>query len=111
MMYGSNWIAVFVVTSSYPFSFKLNYHPITRSDTHTNGVCVCVLVWGGVFFCWKIKFMLKFYISLTVHLDVILVNDQLYALFFILFTSCLYMFRATSAHHQEDQIVSIHRLV
>jgi hypothetical protein len=32
----------------------------------------------------------------------ILVNDQLDALFFNVFISCLYMFRATSAHHQED---------
>ena len=40
------------------------------------------------------------------HLDVILVNDQLDALFLSLFISGLYMFRATSAHHQEDQLVS-----
>jgi hypothetical protein len=46
-----------------------------------------------------------FIFLLTVHLDVILVNDQLDALFLTVFTSCLYMFRATSAHHQEDQIV------
>jgi hypothetical protein len=48
---------------------------------------------------------------LTVHLDVILVNDQLVALFLSVFISCLYMFRATSAHHQEDQLVSINHLV
>jgi hypothetical protein len=42
---------------------------------------------------------------------IILVNDQLDALFFNVFISCLYMFRATSAHHQEDQLVSIHQLV
>ena len=52
-----------------------------------------------------------FYIMLTVHLDVILVNDQLDALFLDVFISCLYMFRATSAHHQEDQVVLIHHLV
>jgi hypothetical protein len=51
------------------------------------------------------------YILLTVHLDVILVNDQLDALFINVFISCLYMFRATSAHHQEGQIVLIHHLV
>jgi hypothetical protein len=45
------------------------------------------------------------------HLDVILVNDQLDALFLNVFISCLYMFRATSAHHQEDQLASIHHLV
>ena len=39
------------------------------------------------------------------------VNDQLDALFLNVFVSCLYMFRATSAHHQEDQIVLIHHLV
>ena len=32
-----------------------------------------------------------FYILLTVHLDVILVNDQLDALFLNVFISCLYM--------------------
>jgi hypothetical protein len=54
---------------------------------------------------------IEFYILLTVHLDVVLVIDQLDALFLNVFISCLYMFRATSAHHQEGQIVSIHRLV
>jgi hypothetical protein len=51
------------------------------------------------------------YILLTVHLDVILVNEQLDALFPNVFISCLYMFRATSAHHQEGQTVLIHHLV
>ena len=55
---------------------------------------------------------LPFYILLTVrHLEVILDNNQLNALFLNAFISCLYMFRATSAHHQEDQLVLIHRLV
>ena len=52
----------------------------------------------------------KFYILLTVHLDVILVNDQLDAFFLNVFISCLYMFRATSAHHQEDQVVLIPKI-
>jgi hypothetical protein len=43
-----------------------------------------------------------------VHLDVILVNDQLDALFLNVFIPCLYIFRATSAHHQEGQLVLIH---
>ena len=47
IMCASNWIAVFVVASSYPLSFKLNYHPVTRLETHINGVCVCVCVCGG----------------------------------------------------------------
>jgi hypothetical protein len=42
---------------------------------------------------------------------VLLVNDQLDALFLNVFISCLYMFRATSAHHQECQIVLIHHQV
>jgi hypothetical protein len=42
---------------------------------------------------------------------VILVNDQPDAHFLNVFISCLYLFRATSAHHQEDQLVSIHHLV
>jgi hypothetical protein len=50
----------------------------------------------------------EIYILLTAHLDVILVNDQLDAHFLTVFISCIYMFRATSAHHQEDQFVSIH---
>jgi hypothetical protein len=41
---------------------------------------------------------------------IILVNDQLDALFLSVFISCLYMFRATNAHHQEGQIVLIHNL-
>jgi hypothetical protein len=61
-----------------------------------------VVVWNFI------KELHVFYILLTVHLDVILVNDLLDALFFNVFISCLYMFRATSAHHQEDQLVSIH---
>ena len=52
-----------------------------------------------------------FYILLTVHLEVILDNNQLDALFLNVFISCLYTFRATSAHHQEDHIVLIHHLV
>jgi hypothetical protein len=52
-----------------------------------------------------------FYILLTVHLDVILVDGQLDAIFVNVFISCLYMFRATSANHQEGQIVLIHHLV
>jgi hypothetical protein len=42
---------------------------------------------------------------------VILGNNQLDALFLNVFILCLYMFRAASAHHQEDQIVLIHYLV
>jgi hypothetical protein len=38
---------------------------------------------------------------------IILVNDQLDALFLNAFISCLYMFRAASAHHQQAQIVLI----
>jgi hypothetical protein len=41
----------------------------------------------------------KFYVLLTVHLDAILGNDQLDALFLNVFILCLYMFRAASAHH------------
>jgi hypothetical protein len=41
----------------------------------------------------KKNYSLIFYILLTVHLDVILVNDQLDALFLNVFISCLYMFR------------------
>jgi hypothetical protein len=43
--------------------------------------------------------------------DVILANDQLDTLFLKVFISCLYMFRAVSAHHNEGQIVLIHHLV
>jgi hypothetical protein len=57
------------------------------------------------------SFIEVFYILLTMHLDVILVNDQLDALFLNVFISCFYMFRATSTHHQEGQIVLIHHLV
>jgi hypothetical protein len=52
-----------------------------------------------------------FYVLLTVHLDAMLGNDQLDALFHNVFILCLYMFRAASAHHQEGQIVSTHHVV
>jgi hypothetical protein len=52
-----------------------------------------------------------FYVLLTVHLDAILGNDKLDALFLNVFILRLYMFRAASAHHQEGQIVLIHHLV
>jgi len=55
---------------------------------------------------------LIFYISLTVHLDIILVNNQLDALFsmylFISFSTC---FEQPSVHYQENRILSIHHLV
>jgi hypothetical protein len=41
----------------------------------------------------------------------VLVNDQLDVLFLTVLISCFYMFRATSARHQDDQLVSIHHLV
>jgi len=48
-----------------------------------------------------------FYVFLTVHLSIILVNNQLDAqnLFYSKFISCLYMFRAPCAHRQEVKIV------
>jgi hypothetical protein len=52
-----------------------------------------------------------FYVLLTVHLDAILGNDQLNALFLNVFILCLYMFRAASVHHQEGRIVLIYHLV
>jgi hypothetical protein len=55
--------------------------------------------------------MTQYYVLLTVHLDAILGNDQLDALFLNVFILRLYMFRAASAHHQEGQIVLIHHLV
>ena len=76
--------------------------------------------WIG--YSWRGKCFLKhvtegkkegnsFYILLTVYLEVILDNNQHNALFLNVFISYLYMFRATSAHHQEDQIVLMRHLV
>jgi len=46
------------------------------------------------------------------YIEIILVNNQIDQLFSMyLFISLLYMFRQPSAHHQENQIVSIHHLV
>jgi hypothetical protein len=70
----------------------------------TSGVgklCCTICTWSTNH---SIKLISKFYVLLTVHLDVILVNDQLDALFLNVFISRLCMFRATSAHHQEDQL-------
>jgi hypothetical protein len=54
-----------------------------------------------------------FYISLTVHIGIIIVNNQLDALFqcIYLFISLLYMFRATQCSSSGESIVSIHHLV
>jgi hypothetical protein len=43
---------------------------------------------------FQVRIIFLFYILLTVHLDVILVNDQPDALLLNVFISCLYMFRA-----------------
>jgi len=53
----------------------------------------------------------SFYISLTVHLDIIVVNNQpdaLFSMYLFPFSTC---FEQPSAHHQENRIVSIHHLV
>jgi hypothetical protein len=60
-------------------------------------------------FLCKFNFLSRF--SINVQVLLLLVSDQLDALFLHVFISCLYMFRATSAHHQEGQIVLIHHLV
>jgi hypothetical protein len=46
-----------------------------------------------------------FYILLTVHLDVILVNDQLDALFLNVFISRLYVLTGTSDSHPPDCVI------
>jgi hypothetical protein len=54
----------------------------------------------------------SFYISLTVHLGTILVNNQPDALFYVyLFISLLYMFRGTQCSSSGELIVSIHNLI
>jgi hypothetical protein len=45
------------------------------------------------------------------YVNTLLGNDQLDALFLNVFSLCLYVFRAASAHYQEVQIVLIHHLV
>jgi hypothetical protein len=57
------------------------------------------------------KLWMDFYVLLTVHLDAIWVMTNLMQSFLMYLFLCLYMFRAASAHHQEDQIVLIHHLV
>jgi hypothetical protein len=54
-----------------------------------------------------------FYVLLTVHRGIILVNNQLDAQFFFsyMFILILYMFRATSWSSSGESIVSIQRLV
>jgi hypothetical protein len=79
------------------------------SDKQSACAVLCYHLWPvcfyRIFYCYLIKGtsfgykvieykMCEFYILLTVHLDVILVNDQLDALFLNVFISCLYMFRA-----------------
>jgi hypothetical protein len=57
--------------------------------------------------------MERFYVSLTVHLGIIPVNNQLDAQFFFsyMFVSIFYMFRATSCSSSGESIVSIQLLV
>jgi hypothetical protein len=58
------------------------------------------------------KISLKFYVLLTVHLGIILVNDQPDAqFFFYMFISILYMFRAISCSSSGESIVPIQLLV
>ena len=56
-----------------------------------------------------VKDMNSFPVLVRYHWDIR--TDQLDALFLNVFISCLYMLRATSSHHQEDQIVLIYHLV
>jgi hypothetical protein len=56
--------------------------------------------------------LLEFYTLLTVHLDIILVNDQLDAQFFsYMFISIIYMFRAALCSSSGESIISIQHLV
>jgi hypothetical protein len=56
--------------------------------------------------------LLEFYILLTVHLDIILVNNQLDSQFFsCMFISILYMFRAAMCPSWGELIVSVRHLV
>ena len=75
---------------------------------HKNGHFTQVVVLIFIHFYNNIK---EWYTLLTVHLEVIPDNNQLITLFLNVFISCLYMLRARSAHHQEDQIVLTHHLV
>jgi hypothetical protein len=62
---------------------------------------LCAVVWLGRIYD---DLIISFYILLTEHLGVILVNNQLDALFSMYlfhFSTC---FEQTSAHHQEDQL-------
>jgi len=52
-----------------------------------------------------------FYVSLTVHLSITLVNDQLEAQIFNTFITILYMFRAISCSSSGGQILLIQHLV
>jgi hypothetical protein len=64
------------------------------------------LMWYSCHFCLNRQFVCP-----PLSSSIFLVNDQLDTLFLNVFISCLYMFRATSDHHQEGQIVLIHHLV
>ena len=57
-------------------------------------------------------YFVEFYISVTVHLGIILVDNQFETLFTVyLFISFLYMFQATQRSSSGESIVSIHYLV
>jgi hypothetical protein len=108
-------LQLITASSQMPYRVLLTpgFTPFLKDTVHMCRVPSLSLIYPSwqIIFGVATKQITDFYILLTVHLDVILVNDQLDSLFFNVFISCLYMFRATSAHHQEDQLVSIHHLV
>jgi hypothetical protein len=79
-----------------------NLHILMRLSVGENSIEFCRC---ESFKSYRIEEEQEIYTLFIVHLDVILVNDQLDALFLNVFISCLCMFRVTSAHHQEDQLV------
>jgi hypothetical protein len=79
----------------------LTAFPLLKTIQPSNGFCrlIRVIISG---YLWLSRFCVQFfYVLLTVHLDAILGNDQLDALFLNVFILRLYMFRGASAHHQE----------
>jgi hypothetical protein len=75
------------------------------NDLWHNWICPCVAF-------SKVYIITKCYVLGTVHLGIILVNDQLDTqFFFLMFISILYMFRATLCSSPGESIASIQHLV
>jgi hypothetical protein len=107
--YEVRWIVNWNVVH-FPYSAVVSLHNLSTDSLP------CIINRGG-YYGIKVALnmyinVLKCYVLLTVHLGILLVNEQLDAQFFhYMFISILYMFRATLCSSSGESIVSIQHQV